>query len=96
MKKILLIVAIFVLALGALGVGVVYAQAGNPPTTGNRSMMGGGGGYGPVHAYVVEAFAVKLDQSVDQINARLEAGESMYEIVLAEGIQLCRPACLHV
>jgi len=87
MKKTLLIVALVVLALGALGVGVVAAQGGQPPVNG-FSMMGmmWGGGYGPMHTYVVEAFATELKLSVDEVNTRMLNGETMYQIALAEGI----------
>ncbi len=86
MKKTLLVVAIVVLAIGALGAGVVYAQGGNPPTVPYGTMMGGRGGNGLVHTYVVEALAAKLNLTVDAINARLTAGETMYDIALSQGI----------
>lgn len=85
MKKSLLIVAVVVLALGALGAGVVYAQGGNPPANSYGWMMGGRGGYGPIHTYVVEAFAGKLGLSVDVVNTRLQAGETLYDIALSQG-----------
>lgn len=88
MKKTLLIVALLVLALGALGIGVVAAQGGQPPVNGFGSgmMWGGRGGYGPMHTYVVEALAAELDLSVEDVNARLLNGETMYQIVLEEGV----------
>lgn len=86
MKKTLLVVAIVVLAIGALGAGVVYAQGGNPPTVPYGTMMGGRGGYGLVHTYVVDAFAAKLNLTVEAVNARLTAGETMYDIALSQGI----------
>lgn len=86
MKKSILIVAVVVLAIGALGAGVVYAQGGNPPANTYGGMMGGRGGYGPVHTYVVEAFADKLDLSVETINTRILAGETMYDIAISQGI----------
>jgi hypothetical protein len=86
MKKTLLIVAVMVLAFGALGVGVAFAQGGNPPTNPFGRMMGGRGDYGQMHTYVLEAFAAKLNLSVDTVNTRLEAGETMYEIALSQGI----------
>jgi hypothetical protein len=85
MKKTLLIVALVVLALGALSVGVVAAQGGQPPVNGyGMGMMGSG--YGPMHTYVVEAFAAELKLTVDEVNTRLLNGETMYQIALAEGI----------
>lgn len=82
MKKTILIVALVVLALGALGVGVAFAQGGQPPFA--PGMMGYG--YGPMQAYVVTAFADKLDLSADEVNTRLANGETLYQIALAEGI----------
>ena len=61
MKKTVLIVSVIALALlvvGAVGVGVAYAQSGQPPVYG-RGMMGGGG-YGPMHDYVERTLADKL------------------------------------
>jgi hypothetical protein len=86
MKKTLLIVALVVLALGALSVGVVAAQGGQPPVNGYGMGMMGGGGYGPMHTYVVEAFAAELKLSVDEVNTRMLNGETMYQIAVAEGI----------
>ncbi|RJP54214.1 MAG: hypothetical protein C4583_03200 [Anaerolineaceae bacterium] len=87
MKKTLLIVAVVVLALGALSVGVAYAQGGNPPSYPNGGqMMGGRGVYGSMNTYVLDAFAAELGLTVDAVNARLAAGETMYQIALAQGI----------
>ena len=70
MKKIL-IVGLVVLALGALGVGAVFAQAGQPPL---GSMMTGGRGYGPMHNYVEQALAAKLGLTETQVEDQLAAG----------------------
>jgi hypothetical protein len=86
MKKTLLIVALVVLALGALSVGVVLAEGGQPPVNGFGGGMMWGGGYGPMHTYVVSAFAAELDLTVDEVNTRLQSGETMYQIAIAEGI----------
>jgi hypothetical protein len=86
MKKTLLIVTLAVLAIAALGVGVVFAQGGQPPVNGFGYGMMQAGGYGPMHTYVVEAFAAELDLSVEEVNTRLLNGETMYQIALAEGI----------
>ena len=95
MKKTLLIVAIVVLALGALGVGAAFAQGGNPPSTpfGNgRGMMGqgygmmsGSGGYGPVHDYVEQALAAKLGLTEEQVEQELTT-KPMYQIALDHGV----------
>lgn len=85
MKKTLLIVTLAVLAVAALGVGIAFAQGGQPPVNGFGGGMMWGGGYGPMHTYVVEAFAAEFDLSVEEVNTRLLNGETMYEIALAEG-----------
>ena len=82
MKKTILIVALVVLALGALGIGVASAQGQQPPV--GPGMRGYGNG--PIHTYIVSAFAEELDLSVDEVNTRLANGETMYQIALAEGI----------
>ncbi len=93
MKKTLLIVAIVILALGALGVGVAFAQGGNLPSQpyghgmGGGGMMGGYGGYGPVHDYVEQALAAELGLTEAQVEADLAAGKPMYQIALDHGIQ---------
>lgn len=84
MKKTMLIVGLVVAALVVLGVGVAFAQ-GPAPYAGNGPMMQNGGGY--LHTYIVTAFAEKLDLKVEDINARLTAGESMYDIALADGVK---------
>jgi hypothetical protein len=99
MKKTLLIVAIVILALGALGVGVALAQGGNPPSypygqgggyggmMGGRGMMGNGGSYGPMHDYVEQALADKLGLTEKQVEDELAAGKPMYQIALDHGIK---------
>ena len=83
MKKTILIVALVVLALGALGVGVAFAQG---PVTGARGpMMQNGDGY--LHTYMVTALAEKLGLKVDDVNARLTAGETMYDIAVSDGVK---------
>jgi hypothetical protein len=84
MKKTVLIVGLLVAALVVFGIGVAFAQ-GPTPFAGNGPMMGNGGGY--LHTYMVTAFADKLGLTVDDVNARLAAGESMYEIAIADGVK---------
>ena len=84
MKKTLLIVVVVILALGALGVGAAFAQGGNPPFAG-RGMMGGRGGYGPMHDYVEQALASKLGLTEAQVETEL-ATKPMIQIALDHGI----------
>ena len=89
MKKTLLIVAFILVALGALGVGVAFAQGQQPP---NRpfgpGMMGQNidGDFGVLHDYMISAYADALGISVDDLNSRLAAGETMYQIALDKGL----------
>ena len=84
MKKTMLIVGLVVAALVVLGVGVAFAQ-GPAPYAGNDPMMQNGGGY--LHTYMVTAFAEKLGLKVEDINARLTAGETMYDVAIADGVK---------
>jgi hypothetical protein len=79
MKKTLLIVGLVVLALGILGVGVAFAQGGQPPV--------GQGGYGWMHDYVEQALAAKLGLTESQVEEQLAAGKAMYQIALDNGIK---------
>ena len=89
MRKTLLIVAIVVLAIAALGAGVAFAQGGNPPASTfgrGMGMTGGGrGGYGPVHDYVEQALADKLGITEEQVEEELTT-KPMYQIALDHGI----------
>jgi hypothetical protein len=51
-------------------------------------MMGrwGDGGFGPMHTGMVEAFAEALGLSPEEIETRLDAGESMYAIAQSQGL----------
>ena len=84
MKKTILVVGLVVAALVVLGVGVAFAQ-GPAPYAGNGSMLQNGTGY--LHTYMVAAFAEKLGLKVNDINARLTAGETMYDIAIADGVK---------
>ena len=80
MKKTFMIVAIILVALGALGVGVVFAQGGQPPRIWQ-------GGYGWMHEYVEQTLAAKLGFTEQQIEEQLAAGTPMYQIALDNGIK---------
>lgn len=78
MKKTLLIIGLVVLALGALGVGVAFAQDPQPPVN--------NGGYGWMHDYMEKALAAKLGLTEKQVEDQLAAGISMHQIALDNGI----------
>jgi hypothetical protein len=68
-------------ALGALGVGIAFAQGGQPP------FGQGGYGYGWMHDYVEQALAAKLGLTEKQVEDQLTAGKPMYQIALDNGIK---------
>ncbi len=82
MKKTLLIVALAIAALSALGVGAVFAQDETPPFAGHGMMNG----VGVMHTFMAVEWAKKLDLNVNDINTRLAAGETMYDIALSTGV----------
>lgn len=99
MKKALIIFALVAAVAVTFGfAGSVYAQTTQPPAVepgygprgGGRmgGMMGGqpGTGSGFMHDEMVAVFAEKLGMSVDDLNARLTAGEHMYDIALEKGL----------
>ncbi len=85
MKKTILIVALVVFALGVFGVGAALAQDNTPPFAGHGPMMQNGE-TGPLHTFMTIEFAKQLDLNVNDVNTRLAAGESMYEIALSAGV----------
>lgn len=85
MKKTILIVALVVLALGVFGVGAAFAQDGTPPYAGYGPMMQNGA-MGPLHTFMTIEFAKQLDLNVNDVNTRLAAGETMYDIALSAGV----------
>jgi len=87
MKKIL----ISILAVGAFALAVpsvAGAQGIQPPTNaGGFGPMMVTGQTGPMHSYMVAALADALDLSTNDVEARLAAGETGYQIALAQGIR---------
>jgi hypothetical protein len=67
------------MALSALGVGVAFAQGGQPPA--------GQAGYGWMHDYVEQALAAKLGLTEKQVEEQFAAGKAMYQIALDNGIK---------
>lgn len=94
LMKTLMIVALVAIALGA--VGVAYAQSNPPqPATGTGyGMMGGRGRMGGadrglysdvLHDYLVTAWAQQLGLTVEEVQTRLDKGETVAQIALAQG-----------
>jgi hypothetical protein len=92
MKKILLVVSVLVVAVVIFGAGFVFSQyqsvsaSSLPQGYGPGGMMGGRGGYGPMHDYVEQALAAKLGLTEAQVEEQLAAGKSMYQIASDKGI----------
>ena len=96
------VVGITVLALGTAGLAFAQKETPNPvPSPGyGYGMMGGRGGYGgmrgglisgeegPNHEYMLEAFAEAVGLSPEEIETRLASGETMRQIVEAEGVSI--------
>jgi hypothetical protein len=69
---------------------------------GGRGMMGGGygmmggfdgdegDGYGPMHDYMLQGFAKAFGLTVEELQAKLDAGETMYSIAEAQGMTLAQ------
>ncbi len=86
MKKTILITGLVILALGVLGVGAVFAQDETPPVPYGHGAMMNNGVSGPMHTFMTIEFAKALDLNVNDINTRLAAGETMYDIALSAGV----------
>lgn len=92
----MVVVAVVVFALASTG--VVHAQSDTNITAvvetgygmgtrgGRGGMAGGGLQDGLLHDEMIAVFSEKLGISVDDLNARLAAGETLYAIALAEGL----------
>jgi hypothetical protein len=83
MKKTILIIGLLVAAMMVLGVGVAFAQ-GPTPSAGNGPMWQNGGGY--LHTYMVTSLAEKLGLKIEDVDAQVAAGETMYDIATAAGV----------
>jgi len=84
MKKTILIIGLVLTALVVVGVGQAFAQ-GSAPNAGNGPMLQNGAG--DLHTYMIAAFAEKLGLTVEDVNAQLTAGETMYDIAIAHAVK---------
>jgi hypothetical protein len=94
----LMVVAVVVFALSA--VGVAYAQSPTQtPGTGTGRMGGRGSqnglggasapvGDGILHDYMISAYAEKLNIPIADLEARLDNGETMAQIAISTGLTL--------
>ena len=80
--------------MGGRGMMGGWQQGANPNGTqgygpgmmGGRGMMGANGSYGPMHTYMVEAMAKQLNLTVEDLQTRIQNGETPYEIAKAQGL----------
>ncbi|OGO41452.1 MAG: hypothetical protein A2W36_01770, partial [Chloroflexi bacterium RBG_16_58_14] len=83
---------------GSYGQGMMGGGYGND-RRGGPGMMGGGygimggydddgDGYGPMHDYMLQGFADAFGLTVEELQAKLDAGETMYSLAEAQGMTL--------
>lgn len=64
-------------------------MGGRRGRTGGYGMMGGGmmtnGSYGPMHTYMVQSLADQLGLKVEDVQSRIQAGETPYQIAQSQG-----------
>lgn len=100
MKK-LLFAGMLIVLLAVAVVGYAFAQAPEPvtpntPYGGGYGRMGGGmmgwrgqvqdGEYGPLHTYMFDAMAQAFGLTAEELQARHDAGETMWDIAQAQGL----------
>jgi hypothetical protein len=101
MNKIVSLLVVIIVAVVALGsAGIAYAQSptGAPGTgIGNMGGRGAASGFsagvagtgdGILHDYFITAYAEQLNLTVDELQARLDSGETMSQIALSTGLTL--------
>ncbi len=89
MRKAFVAVLIVLVAMGALVTGVAFAQGAQPPQTPGAGYGPGpmaNGQAGPLHTYLVEALAARLNLSVDTVSSALQNGSTMYQVALNNGV----------
>jgi hypothetical protein len=65
--------------------GMMGGQSGGYGMMGGYSMMGAGN-YGPMHQYMVEALAEALKLTPEELQARIAAGETPWQIAQSQGL----------
>ncbi|PKN99974.1 MAG: hypothetical protein CVU42_06390 [Chloroflexi bacterium HGW-Chloroflexi-4] len=95
MKKVIMLSIVFVAAVFTLGsVNKVYASSETPSIAGTTAQYGfggqggmmGGSQPGLLHDEMVEVVAEKLGITVEDLTARLDDGENLYSVAIAEGL----------
>jgi hypothetical protein len=90
MKKVQIVLiaaaVLLVAGLGAVGIAAARDSQLACPNCGARGLMMSDGDEGPLHDYMIAAFSKALGLDAAALEARLEAGESLYQIALSEGV----------
>jgi hypothetical protein len=93
MKKSLIAIVVAAVLVGVVSVaGSVYAQSPTPETWtpgqgyGNRAQLYTEDGLGIYHDELMAVFSEALGISVEDLEARIDAGETLMQIALAEGM----------
>jgi len=79
------IAALALVAAGAFTAGTVLAQGQPDGPFGGRGHLDGGQ-EGPLHEYVVDAFAAELGLNAEDVEAALDAGTPLHQIALDNAI----------
>jgi hypothetical protein len=73
---------------GSYGPGMMGRWNNNAGAYGPGMMGRRGGGFGPMHQYMVNAFAEALGVTPEDLQAQLDAGETMWTLAEAKGMTL--------
>lgn len=97
---VLIITALALLASGWLGSSIAYAQSPTPPAPNfpygpgmhsgrgdfGPGMISANRGTGPLHEYMLSAVASAFGLTPDEVESRLDKGETMWQIAQSQGL----------
>ena len=83
MKKMIFAGLLVISLLAVFSITAAYAQGNQPPVNPRGPVTNGQDG--PLHDYMMQAFAGVLGIDVVQLETRLANGETMYEIAISQG-----------
>lgn len=71
---------------GKMGYGRMGRGLRNGAFGGMMGWFGQGGNYSPLHEYMIDALAEQLNLKADELESRITAGETPYQIALSTGL----------